>query len=129
MAAAGPAAIVGAAIIIGQGIYGVVKGASARDHQRDEYRRVTGEATHGQAQVDDPTGLGEGKGAMYTSEGHTFFLPEKYYANLKKKNMQGEYGHMTEFNGVALRFLRWLGLRGSGNGRWQLQVPGPGSGL
>jgi hypothetical protein len=107
MAAAGPAAIVGAAIIIGQGIYGVVKGAKDRDHQRDEYRRVTGEATHGQKQVDDPTGIGEGKGAMYTSGGHTFFLPEKYYANLKKKNMQGEYGHMTEFNAPQGSYGYW----------------------
>lgn len=108
MAAAGPAAIVGAALMVGQGIYGMVKGAKQRDQNRDDYRRVTGQASYGATQVADPTGLGEGMGSMYESQGQTFFLPSKYYENLKRKNLQGEYGHFTEFAAPQGSYGYWL---------------------
>jgi hypothetical protein len=106
MAAAGPAAIAGALIIIGQGVYGVFKGAQARDQQRDDYRRVTGEA-YSQNKMDDPTGMGLGRGAMYEDAGHKFFLPEKHYANLNRKNTQGEYGHFSEFSDAQGSYGYW----------------------
>jgi len=113
MAAAGPAAIAGMALIIGQGIYGVIKGAGAKDQARDDYRRVVGEATHGAAQINDPTGQGLGMGSMYTSMGHEFFLPATNYSNLKNKNMVGEY-----LDGQAFLDAGMQGNSGYWNDKW-----------
>ena len=90
---AGPAAIAAVAYIVGSGIYGHFKSGQQRTKDNKASDRIlTGlmQGTH----IDDPTGGDLGKGREYMSDGHKFFLPDRYW-QAQSERLGGDDTHRT----------------------------------
>lgn len=124
MAAAGPAAIAGAVLMIGQGIYGMFKGRQARDKRADAQRKAIGELWTGAQQISDPTGVGHGTDARYgsgrafTYGGSNYYIPVETMGGFLDKVNMGEYNQSGNYTGPQ-GTNSLLGYRQNQSGDWE----------
>ena len=97
MAAFAPASIGGALGLIGTKMFDLYKSNRQKEGNRKTYMEAAGHLLSA-PEIDDPTGLGGGKGRMYNaSTGDQFFMPSENSESILSKLQTGEYlpGHQA----------------------------------